>query len=126
MSYPTILDFIRKVETNYLRTNIDAGATENALLMLNTARSMIGMPNITIQDLPKWNGEKYVMPPNSNLLANKKPDYRASDELVDKIYDYLTKGYITVKGVHMTSGLDEPLTKDQILVQIKHLIGDKK
>lgn len=66
----SLIDAIREVEKWDFRTEHDSGAHPNAMLLMNRLRRMARLPSITKHDLPAWDGKAYVMPPNSNLLAN--------------------------------------------------------
>ena len=60
------------VERAHFRTDQDTGAAEHALVIWNAARKHAGLPYISKADLPKWDGTRYAMPKDSNLLTNKK------------------------------------------------------
>jgi hypothetical protein len=66
-----ILNAINSIESSHFRTVHDHGATEHAQIVLGHLRSMIGLPMVFKKDLPVWDGKKYAMPADSNLIANK-------------------------------------------------------
>lgn len=68
----TLIDFIKEVEENHFRTNLDTGANWGAMFILNCARIKAKLHNISEGDLPKWDAEKneYVMPVDSFLYRN--------------------------------------------------------
>lgn len=66
---------IAKVEADHFRTVTDSGGHEKARLILNAFRRHAGLPYVTLDDLPAWNGSAYEMPRNSKLLTNPlRPD----------------------------------------------------
>lgn len=74
----SLLDAIREVETRDFRTDTDSGSHPNAMLILNRLRRMAGLPHdITIKDLPYYDGHEYVMPMGSRLLANQEANTNA-------------------------------------------------
>lgn len=69
-----LLAFIKDVESHFFRTDKDTGANLNAILIWNLVRKHAGLETIyPSDDLPQWNGSKYVQPANSKLLAKFPP-----------------------------------------------------
>lgn len=66
-----ILKAINEIEGSHFRTVHDHGASEHAQIVLGHLRSMIDLPMIFKSDLPVWDGSKYAMPVDSNLIANQ-------------------------------------------------------
>lgn len=66
-----ILEALSSIESSHFRTVHDHGATEHAQIVLGHLRSMIGLPMVFKKDLPIWDGKKYAMPADSNLIANQ-------------------------------------------------------
>jgi len=75
-----LIDAIRSIEKSHFRTVDDHGASEHAQIVLGHLRGLAGLPMVFKSDLPAWDGEKYAMPENSNLLANCKPLPPLKDE----------------------------------------------
>lgn len=51
---PIDIEFIKKVEAADFRTCHDTGANSNAMYIWNKVREHVGLPRITIDDLPKF------------------------------------------------------------------------
>ncbi len=64
-----ILAILREVEAAHFRTQKDTGANPTARLVWNSLRARLGLPSITLDDLPSHDGKAYMMPPNSRLLT---------------------------------------------------------
>lgn len=64
------LAFIFAVESSHFRTVEDTGANPNAMLIWNIVRQRVGLPRISKDDLPAWDGRTYAMPANSFLTTN--------------------------------------------------------
>lgn len=60
-----------EVEAAHFRTVEDTGANPCALLVWNALRRRAGLPWLSKEQLPAWDGKAYTMPPESTLLANK-------------------------------------------------------
>ncbi len=69
-----IRQLMTKVETDHFRTNEDTGANLNALTVWNCLRRHAGLPYISRDDLPAYDGtaDAYLMPSGSRLLTNDK------------------------------------------------------
>src|SRR6266540_2438292 len=65
-----LLVLITEVERDHFRTVEDSGANLNVLLIWNIVRRHAGLPRISRDDLPAWDGNRYTMPAGSRLLAN--------------------------------------------------------
>ena len=48
------LDFIKSIEQAHFRTSTDTGANLNALLIWNCVREHVGLPRLTLGDLPAF------------------------------------------------------------------------
>lgn len=66
----TLIEAIRDCELKHFRTDQDTGASEHAQIVLNTFRHNAGLPPISKNDLPVWDGKQYAAPIHSNLIAN--------------------------------------------------------
>ncbi|RYY74485.1 MAG: hypothetical protein EOO52_13045 [Gammaproteobacteria bacterium] len=70
MGVDALRSFIKTAEADHFRTTSDTGSNFHAMVILNVARVTAGLPTLTVNDLPRWNGvDKYVIPAQSNLLA---------------------------------------------------------
>ena len=66
-THPNLLSFISKVEKNHFRSVGGIGANECAMILWNLVRQEVGLSALRLSDFPSWDGNKYVMPPNSRL-----------------------------------------------------------
>jgi hypothetical protein len=48
------VEFIKQVEAAHFRTVQDTGANHNALLIWNCVRKHVGLPALTLDDLPRY------------------------------------------------------------------------
>lgn len=76
-----ILTAMRTVEAAHFRTTDDTGANFAALTVWSALRTALGMPAISKDDLPAWNGKAYTMPAGSRLLTNDAHDASLSRNL---------------------------------------------
>lgn len=71
---PDTYNALVAVENAHFRTNKDTGANPNALLVWNALRRQLGLPWLSLDDLPKYDAERkgYFAPDDSKLLVNLK------------------------------------------------------
>lgn len=62
---------IAAVEAAHFRTVDDTGAHPCAMTVLNCMRREAGLPYLSRDDLPAWDGTRYAAPPTSRLLSNR-------------------------------------------------------
>jgi hypothetical protein len=70
---PLVHSLIATVERAHFRTTEDTGANPCAMTVMNALRRAAGLPYISRDDLPAWDGKAYVQPAGSKLLAKHAP-----------------------------------------------------
>jgi hypothetical protein len=68
----SIIQAIENVEKAHFRTQQDTGSNLNAMLIWRALRKELGLPDLNVSDLRKYNEvtEKYELPKNSRLIEN--------------------------------------------------------
>ncbi len=109
---------IAKVEADHFRTVHDSGGNERARLILNAFRRHAGLPYISLEDLPAWNGSIYEMPRDSKLLANPlRPHGATHQSAAVKAIEALSKlpiGCLSCeREAVVQAAIDEALTEER-------------
>ncbi len=63
-----VLNAMKNVEDRHFRTVEDTGANSCAMVVWNTLRENLGLPQITKNDLSFYCSGRYIKPKDSNLL----------------------------------------------------------
>jgi hypothetical protein len=95
---PTLREFIEDVEAREFRTETDAGAHPNALLVWNQVREFAGLPRITREDLAQRHIRTLAEDARTYLAAGK-PDaaqraMRTAQEIAEALDANDLRGYL--------------------------------